>query len=416
VAIVVDFFLFVVVLFVGCIMFLLNRDILSPGKIIFAFTFLFYLGVFLGDVSDLTVFAYLFLMVALLVVAFVDARAALNARITMRDIPVGKYVVLFLLLLPALFLKVKMVVDEGGLIAYLMSLAFRVAEFEGRGWILVVFSSVQVIYVYLCYVFMLDCRKTALKILVFLLSTGVFLFICFTSGSRSSLLMPLVTILIMRHYLVRRINVVAVVGCSCLFLFFIAFYGAFRNDFGGSDFSRFTLEELNYAHFYYGTNPLEILASNDVNDPLLGATYATLLTNFIPRAIYPEKPDTGGLLFTKIYTGDQWGGMSNLAPGSFVEGIMNFGLFPGFLWGALLTLLVMISAVFLFRKAVVYCFDVGADFYFKGGFFILAFNYVLVAARFSYSEFTNVFFSFVLFVALPLFVACLFVRLKVRLW
>ncbi|WP_236100870.1 hypothetical protein [Pseudomonas argentinensis] len=95
---------------------------------------------------------------------------------------------------------------------------------------------------------------------------------------------------------------------------------------------------------------------------------------------------------------------------------MNFGLVPGFLWGGLLTIIVMISAVCLFRRVVVYCFDGSADFYFKGGLFILAFNYVLVAARFSYSEFTNVFFSFALFVVVPLVGAFLFVRLRVRLW
>ncbi|SDY01082.1 hypothetical protein SAMN05216287_4321 [Pseudomonas kuykendallii] len=397
-------------------MFLLNKDLLSPGKILFVFTFLFYLGVFAGDVSGLTIFAYLFLMVALVVVAFIDSNFEFSEYVNMQAVPIGKYAILFFLLLPAFCLKIKMVIDEGGLVAYLMSLAFRVVELEGRGWILVVFSSVQVFYVYLCYIFMLDCKKSALKIFIFLSSTGIFLFVCLTSGSRSSLLMPLITILVMRHYLIKRIGLVFSVGCLFLFLFFVAFYGAFRNDFGGNDFSELSFEKLNYAHFYYGTNPLEILASSDVNEPLLGATYATLFTNFIPRAIYPEKPDTGGLVFTKIYTGDQWQGLSNLAPGSFVEGVMNFGMFPGFLWGGLLTMIVMFSAVYLFKRAVVYCFDVGANFYFKGVLFILVFNYVLVAARFSYSEFTNVFFSFVLFVVFPLAVIGLFVRLRVRLW
>ncbi|TDQ37593.1 oligosaccharide repeat unit polymerase [Thiopseudomonas denitrificans] len=396
-------------------MFFLNKDLLSPGKLFFIFTFLFYLGVFADDVSSLTIFAYLFLMTALAVVAFVDLRVPLSGLFRKQIVPVGKYIVLFLLFLPALFLKIKMVVDEGGIIAYLMSLAFRVIEFEGRGWVLVLFSSVQIVYVYLCYIFMLDNRKNLLKFCFIFLSTIIFLFIGITSGSRSSLLMPLVSVLVMRHYLVKRISIMAIAGCLILFLFFIAFYGAFRNDFGGSGFSEFSLSKLNFAHFYYGTNPLEILASSDVNEPLLGATYATFLTNFLPRGLYPEKPDTGGLVFTKIYTGDQWGGMSNLAPGSFVEGIMNFGLIPGFLFGGFLTIVIMISSVCLFRKSILYFFSGGSDFYFKGFFFIAAFNYVLVAARFSYSEFTNVFFSFILFVLFPLSVSYFFLRLKVRL-
>lgn len=410
-----SFILLGIVLLVGILMLLLNKDILSPGKIIFVFTFLFYFGVFVSDISILTASAYLFLMVALAVVAFMDLKVPFSTCATMHMISAGKYLVLFLLMLPALFLKIKMVVDEGGLVAYLMSLAFRVVEFEGRGWILVVFSSVQIIYVYSCYVFMLDSRKSLPKIGFFLLSTLVFLFVGLTSGSRSSLLMPLVTILIMRHYLIKRVGVMAIIGCISLFLAFIAFYGAFRNDFGGSGFSDFSLAKLDFAHFYYGTNPLEILARSDINEPLLGATYATLLTNFVPRAIYPEKPDTGGLVFTKIYTGDQWGGMSNLAPGSFVEGVMNFGLIPGLIFGGFLTMVIMVSAVYFFRKSILYYFNGGANVYFKGLVFIASFNYVLVAARFSYSEFTNVFFSFVLSVLFPLSTAYFLLRLKVRL-
>jgi oligosaccharide repeat unit polymerase len=317
-------------------------------------------------------------------------------------------------MLPALLLKIKMILDEGGLVAYLMSLAFRVGDLEGRGWVLVVFSSVQIIYVYFCYLFMVDFRKTSPKIFLLLLSTSVFLFVSLTSGSRSSLLIPLVTIIITRHFIIKKIGTISIIGCLFLFLAFIAFYGAFRNNFGGDDFSEFSLAKLEFSHFYYGTNPLEILARNQINEPLLGATYATLITNFVPRVIYPEKPDTGGLVFTKIYTGDQWGGMSNLAPGSFVEGAMNFGLIPGFIFGGLLTVVIMSSAVYFFRKSIIYYFYGGANIYFKGLIVIASLNYVLVAARFSYSEFTNVFFSFSLFVVLPLSAAYILLRLKVR--
>lgn len=404
-----------IVFVAGIFMLLLNRDLLSPGKIIFVSTFIFYFGIFLGEVSFLTIFSYIFLMVALVVVAFVDVRISCVKAVALHVIPVEKYAILFLLMLPALLLKTKMIVDAGGLVSYLMSLAFRVVEMEGRGWIIVVFSSVQIIYVYSCYIFMLDGRRSAAKRSYFFLSTLVFLFVGLASGSRSSLLMPLVTILVMRHYLVKRVSMVTVTGCTFLFLAFVAFYGAFRNDFGGSEFSGFSLAELDFSHFYYGTNPLEILARSDVNDPLLGVTYVTLITNFIPRSIYPDKPDTGGLVFTKIYTGDQWGGMSNLAPGSFVEGVMNFGLAPGLVIGGLLTVVIMISAVYLFRKSIFYYYEGAGSIYSKGFVFIAAFNYVLVAARFSYSEFTNVFFSFSLFVILPLSVAYFFLRLKVKL-
>lgn len=60
-----------------------------------------------------------------------------------------------------------------------------------------------------------------------------------------------------------------------------------------------------------------------------GKTYLTVFTNFIPRYIYPDKPDTGGISFTKIYTGNKYRGLSNLATDSITEGIVNFGLVMG---------------------------------------------------------------------------------------
>lgn len=409
---VVSFVLLAMVVIVGALMLLLNKDVLSPGKILYVFTVVFYFGIFDSDVSSLTVFAYLFLMVALVVVAFIDLRGSVDECVVRYVIPEGRYVIILFIMLPVFLLKLKLIFDAGGLADYLMSLAFRVSDLRGNGWVVVIFASIQVVYVYFCYMFLLDSRKSFVKVIFLLFATFMFLFVSLSSGSRSSLLMPLVTILIIRHYLVKKISFVTLVVCAFFFLAFIAAYGAFRNDVGGG--AEMSLESLDLSHFYYGTNPLEILANSDLNQPLFGATYVTFLTNFIPRAIYPEKPDTGGLVFTKIYTGDQWGGMSNLAPGSFVEGIMNFGLFPGFFIGGMLTLAIMVSSVYFFRRCVRYFSRSKASVYLKGLVFIASFNYLLVAARFSYSEFTDVFFTFILFVFLPLFVSYFLVRESVQ--
>lgn len=411
----VSFYLLSIALIAGCILVTINKDVLSPAKIIYAFTFLFYFGVFLGDESPLTVAAYVCLMLVLAMCAFLDRSFIITPRESSYQIPAAKYIVLLVLMMPALLLKIKFIVDEGGVVEYIMSLAFRVVDLEGRGWIVVLFSSVQVFYVFHCFLYMLDGGRNGIKFILFALSTLIFIFMALTSGSRSSLLIPLVTILLMRHYLVKRISFYVVACCGVSILFFVAFYGAFRNDFGGTDFSEFNLNSLSIAHFYYGTNPLEIMGRSEINEPLAGATYFTIITNFIPRAFYPGKPDTGGLVFTKIYTGDQWGGLSNLAPGAFGEGIMNFGLVPGFLAGFLLVMLIAASAVYFFRKSIQYFFYGIAGLYFKGLLFVVSVNYVLVAARFSYSEFTNVFFSFFLFVVLPAGIAYLSLRVKTRI-
>ena len=95
---------------------------------------------------------------------------------------------------------------------------------------------------------------------------------------------------------------------------------------------------------------------------------------------------------------------------------MNFGLFAGFIFGWLLTFVVIYFAVIMFRRSLSYlCYGSGS-LYKKGYVFVLSLYFVLVAARFSYSEFTNVMFSFVIMSVIPLTIAyfVLILRLKVR--
>ena len=61
-------------------------------------------------------------------------------------------------------------------------------------------------------------------------------------------------------------------------------------------------------------------------------TLLSLVTNAVPRDWWPDKPDSGGIYFTKVYTGDAWEGASNLTPTFLGEGVINFGWIFGILF------------------------------------------------------------------------------------
>jgi len=136
-------------------------------------------------------------------------------------------------------------------------------------------------------------------------------------------------------------------------------------------------------------------------------TYVSLLTNFIPRKLYPDKLDTGGIVFTKIYTGDQWGGLSNLATGPVTEGIVNFGFSFGFIIGFLSLCFFLVLGVFIYSKLpqILTKKDSYAH--------VVLYIYLLLAfARYSYSEFSYTFYTYVLYYLIPVIFVIVASKLK----
>jgi hypothetical protein len=94
-------------------------------------------------------------------------------------------------------------------------------------------------------------------------------------------------------------------------------------------------ERATFEWAKYGLIPLELLLEADNVNRYYGLTYLTAFTNMIPRELWPTKPDTGGVVLTKEYTGDAWGGLSNLSTGIIPEAIINFGRPLGIVVGTL---------------------------------------------------------------------------------
>jgi hypothetical protein len=109
---------------------------------------------------------------------------------------------------------------------------------------------------------------------------------------------------------------------------------------------------LTMSIFNYGVQPLHILLSAGDLQLANGSTLLSVLTNPIPRNWWPEKPDTGGVFFTKKYTDDAWDGASNLTPTFLGEGVINFGWLGGLVFYLVLDLLLMYFVVHRYKTTL----------------------------------------------------------------
>src|SRR5205823_55181 len=125
---------------------------------------------------------------------------------------------------------------------------------------------------------------------------------------------------------------------ACLIVLLVAtsLIGVFRIGQRGVDplsreLNEFERESIT-AHFKYGLVPLEVVLDADSLNLHYGSTFLAAVTNLIPRPLWPEKPDSAGLVITKDYLGNRWLGASNLNAGLLAESVMNFGFTFGLIF------------------------------------------------------------------------------------
>jgi hypothetical protein len=221
----------------------------------------------------------------------------------------------------------------GGLTQYLNQLAIRHLAFQGINTFLelaiALVSCLTVIY------FSIGLRETrsfwwwSLYSFHFVIAFAILSM----SGSRRSLVMPIIMLVMVFHYF--RASVSA--RKAAMFLVFVLLMtsaaGVLRMGQRGVNTVTQDLTEVERdsitAHFKYGLVPLDVIFSADVINLRYGSTFVASLTNLIPRPLWPGKPDSAGLAITQDYLGNRWQGTSNLNAGFLVESIMNFGFGVG---------------------------------------------------------------------------------------
>lgn len=331
-----------------------NHDALSPSKFYLASLLLFFGDVFIGDYSlDVTM---CFVGLIGVGVAYVEKEAQ-----SLRFDEVRKNIsrlreshhrdsgqvrfnydfvpcVIWLASLAPIGVQLLLINWVGGILLYLDAIKSRVVVFEGMGPAFTVLRILPILnLLYLAFV-LTRPRLTLANVLPYCVHFAFLMLVGVLSGSRSAALYPILLAVITIHYVRRRFSVLFLVGLAASLFTAASVLGTIRETFK-IDEDRFELNLHSresifmWSGFRYGLIGLETILADGVHHPKGGFTFLTLFTNFVPRSLWPGKPDSGGVVFTKEYLGDQWDGLSNATPGLLGEFMMNFGIPLGLMGG-----------------------------------------------------------------------------------
>jgi len=311
-----------------------NPDVLSPAKFFLFFFLAFHIGAVFTPISITTgALIFVVLCIGIVAVALETSGSTRPAPVTM---PAAKQTnhrdyafFLWGLSLVPIATQFYMIQHFGGLEGYFRSISLRVVEWAGFGWartLIAFLVPINLAYFAIGLRQRRPLRWWAPYGVHFLLLVGMGLL----AGSRSILLNVFILQLITYNYLHTRVRG-QTAGLLATGLILAAMtLGVLRNivRFDGGTFSAVsstTDRASSFASFYYGVDPLEIIVNTEHPTLAGGSTFFSLLTNVIPRSLWPTKPDTGGVFFTKNYVGDIWLGFSNQTPTFLGEWIINFG-------------------------------------------------------------------------------------------
>jgi hypothetical protein len=162
-----------------------------------------------------------------------------------------------------------------------------------------------------------------------------------------AIIVPVVCYLILRNYLVRRLNWKFIPGLAAFTLVVFLVGYSYRGAKGPGDFAAGVAEYNDqkgslFATFFgrfYGTDSfMVVLDAADEGYPLQhGKTLADLLYFYVPRAFWPGKPESYSMLFGREFLAATYDdGESFFTPSLPGELYLNFGVM-GLLVGGLLT-------------------------------------------------------------------------------
>jgi|HubBroStandDraft_4_1064222.scaffolds.fasta_scaffold00054_21 hypothetical protein len=343
-----------------------NSDLFSPAKF-FLFSFLiFHLGVLSGRYSyELWMLIVLVLLVGAATVLFEawdPLPRSVHCALTLRRYcdPRTFLIWIWVLSLPALAAEGYLLWKVGGVQAYINVIGNRVLEFRGAGWA-VALSATLVTFNLAYFAVGLTRARSGWWWSAYGVHLSLALAVGLLSGSRSGFLTIFALQLFCYHYLKSNVGLTRALPIAVALVAAALLLGAVRNSV---KFEDDTLsvgvgngvgdQALQYGTFKYGIQPLQILLDADHVKPAYGLTLVSVVTNLVPRAWWPDKPDTGGVFFTKQYTGNAWNGSSNLTPTLLGEMVINFGWAMGVLLYVSVYPTLMYLLVRYYRRVVVW--------------------------------------------------------------
>ncbi|MEO7933355.1 MAG: O-antigen polymerase [Chthoniobacterales bacterium] len=240
------------------------------------------------------------------------------------------------LLAASLGASLYLIKQEGGLGNYMSRLGLRMELFEGQGFLLSVtlisISAAILSYVQLC------ITPTLVIRVLFAISLVASGFTAILSGSRANLVVLILILLIIRHRVVKPIKLLT--GGIIFVLLIVVVFGyialirqkTVQSDLEDSEGARGKLSFVYNTLFGKGTFvELNSVARTleGVPDDLpyqMGASYLSVLTFPIPRAILPGKLAGTSELYTRVLRPEIWAAGRGDRVTFFGETIINFGI------------------------------------------------------------------------------------------
>lgn len=398
-----------------------NRDIFSPAKFYHVSLTVYFLDIFLSDHHPYVYSVYFGFILVGFIVSIVEffmrpVPSVIRLRSQPSDqSPVRLAIALWFLSIIPFSAYLYLIHISGGLTFLLEIIAYRVAKWQGLG-ILVelakLIGPINLVYFALGLVY--KPRNPLLWWLFYGLHVFLFLGSALLLGGRSFMLMQTLLMIIIFNYIKKPVRLRTAFLAGIFLLVAASVLGTVRNNLtqlrSVDDIFDMQGETFNLKAFSYGTMPLDIIFTQEFTDYQFGTTYLSALTNFIPRKIWPDKLDTGGVVLTKFAHGQYYAGTYNLTPGIVAESILNFGFVAGiiFSFGLLLSVCVaIVRAYFLLLKKMKYTEGLSRAFQ-----VILYVYLAFIPGDLLYSEFTNIFVSRTMRI---MFLSLIIIILRIRI-
>ena len=343
-----------------------NRDIFSPAKFYFLTLFIFFGDIFFSS-YNYDIYATYLCLIALglnivLLENFLTKRNYFRNERIQYSITSRKLdritTILWLISLFPIMAQIWIINYFGGVEGYVNIISIRVLEFRGLGPVTILIKMMAVINVFYFGVGLIAQKKRPSWWLFFIFHLIIVILIGLLSGSRGGLLNNFVIMAVLYHYLKRPFSIKVAVLLASSLLFIALVLGVARGGYklteegwqtGLTDFTQL------FEHRHetkYGLTPLKFVYSSPPENLQYGLTFITAVTNFVPRKLWPDKPDTGGVVLTKTYLGEETSITTNYSARIITESIIHFGQSGGILFGFISLFSMLVLVVYIYSKII----------------------------------------------------------------
>ncbi len=326
-----------------------NRDLFSPVKFYFIALITYFFDIFLHPQIDEVYYSYLMYLAFGFMLIFLEAKMLVNFNSVLDKFrkrnkptlhnPIKVFLAIFLISAIPIGAQLYLISLMGGIELYVISMKLRVEAWMGLGHIIIFRDLMPIInLIFFIVLICFDFKHKKIVVLLYIIHLIITLSIGLLSGSRSGVLNTFLLNLMIFHYLIKQLKPGFLIPFFIFFLIGASFLGEVRDSLRINDDDGVKLvgedSELsetlgNTSTFVYGIIPLNIIYEENFTNYQYGLTYLTTITNYIPRSIWPGKPDTGGVIITKFKKKGNYEGTTNYSPGLIAEGVLNFGYYLG---------------------------------------------------------------------------------------